>query len=48
MAVLYLTKYNLSLWCKFLPLFQMNSPSVGDPYNYFTVYLQDAENTRHN
>jgi len=37
----------LFLWRKYLPLLQSHSAAKGTPYDYYSVFLKDAENNRY-
>lgn len=36
-----------ALWLKYLPWFSQNSARKGTPYDYFSVFFKDADNTRY-
>lgn len=47
MSIININRLELFLWRKYLPLLQNNSAAKGNPHDYFSVFLKDAENNRY-
>lgn len=47
MSIIDINRMKLFLWRKYLPLLQSNSAAKGTPYDYYSVFLKDAENNRY-
>lgn len=47
MSIIDINRMKLFLWRKYLPLLQSYSAAKGIPYDYYSVFLKDAENNRY-
>ncbi len=47
MSIIDINRMKLFLWRKYLPLLQSHSAAKGTPYDYYSVFLKDAENNRY-